>query len=47
MVWSETQIVRKLLAENKLDGYTLSSLAVSGGRLFLRTETFLYSLSSQ
>ncbi|HUF84672.1 MAG TPA: PQQ-binding-like beta-propeller repeat protein [Acidimicrobiia bacterium] len=37
----------EILAENKLDGYTLSSLAVSGGRLFLRTDTYLYSLASK
>jgi outer membrane protein assembly factor BamB len=36
----------EVLAENKLDGYTLSSIAVSAGRLFLRTETFLYSLAN-
>jgi outer membrane protein assembly factor BamB len=36
----------EVLAENRLDGYTLSSIAVSGGRLFLRTETFLYSLAN-
>jgi outer membrane protein assembly factor BamB len=34
----------EVLAENKLDGYTLSSIAVSDGRLFLRTEKYLYCL---
>jgi outer membrane protein assembly factor BamB len=33
-----------LLAENKLDELTLSSLAVSGGQLFLRTEKHLYCI---
>jgi outer membrane protein assembly factor BamB len=34
----------EVLAENRLDGYTLSSIAVSDGRLFLRTEKNLYCL---
>jgi hypothetical protein len=34
-----------VLATNELDGsYTLSSLAVAGDRLFLRTSQFLYCL---
>jgi outer membrane protein assembly factor BamB len=37
----------EVLAENRLDGYTLSSIAVSAGRLFLRTETYLYSLGGK
>jgi outer membrane protein assembly factor BamB len=37
----------EVLAENRLDGYTLSSLAVSGGRIFLRTETHLYCIREQ
>jgi hypothetical protein len=37
----------EVLAENRLDGYTLSSIAVAGGRLFLRTQTYLYSLGSE
>ena len=32
------------LAENNLDEYTLSSIAVSGGQIFLRTEQFLYCI---
>ena len=44
-----TSVVRvdgdfELLAENQLDGYTLSSFAISDGRLFLRTDKFLYCL---
>ena len=34
----------ELLAENNLDEYTLSSIAISGGQLFLRTEQFLYCI---
>ena len=35
----------KVLATNELDGgYTLSSLAIAGGRLFLRTESHLYCI---
>jgi outer membrane protein assembly factor BamB len=34
----------KLLAENALDEYTLSSPAISNGRIFLRTEKHLYSI---
>ncbi|HVR27969.1 MAG TPA: PQQ-binding-like beta-propeller repeat protein [Thermoanaerobaculia bacterium] len=37
----------EVLAENRLDGYTLSSIAVSHGRLFLRTEHSLYCLRDQ
>jgi outer membrane protein assembly factor BamB len=37
----------EVLAENRLDGYTLSSIAVSGGRLFVRTETNLYCIRDQ
>jgi outer membrane protein assembly factor BamB len=37
----------EVMAENKLDGYTLSSIAVSDGKLFLRTESYLYSLAAQ
>jgi outer membrane protein assembly factor BamB len=44
-----TSVVRvdgdfELLAENQLDGYTLSSFAISDGKLFLRTDKFLYCL---
>lgn len=34
----------EVLAENPLPGYTLSSIAVSDGRLFLRTEQALYCI---
>jgi outer membrane protein assembly factor BamB len=38
----------KVLATNELDGsYTLSSLAVSGSQLFLRTGTHLYCIGSK
>jgi outer membrane protein assembly factor BamB len=36
----------ELLAENNLDEYTLSSIAISGGQLFLRTEQFLYCIGT-
>ena len=36
----------EVLAENALDEYTLSSPAVSGGRIFLRTEKHLYAVGS-
>ena len=36
----------KVLATNELDGsYTLSSIAVSGDQLFLRTSTHLYCIA--
>jgi len=34
----------ELLAENNLDEYTLSSIAISGGQIFLRTEQALYCI---
>jgi outer membrane protein assembly factor BamB len=34
----------EILAENDLAGYTLSSPAISGGRIFLRTADFLYAV---
>jgi hypothetical protein len=35
----------KLLATNQLDGtYTLSSIAVAGNQLYLRTSTHLYCI---
>jgi outer membrane protein assembly factor BamB len=38
----------KILATNKLDGsYTLSSFAVSGDQLFVRTSTHLYCLGKK
>jgi outer membrane protein assembly factor BamB len=33
-----------LIAENDLAEYTLSSPAVSGGQIFIRTESFLYAI---
>ena len=35
------------IAENNLDEYTLSSVAISGGQIFLRTEQALYCIGSQ
>jgi outer membrane protein assembly factor BamB len=35
----------EILAENRLDGYTLSSIAVSDGKLFARNDKYLYCLS--
>ena len=37
----------ELIAENNLDEYTLSSVAISGGQIFLRTEQALYCIGSQ
>lgn len=37
----------EILAENRLDGYTLSSIAVSDGKLFLRTDEHLYCIGEQ
>jgi outer membrane protein assembly factor BamB len=34
----------EVLAENDLAGYTLSSIAISDGHIFLRTTQFLYSI---
>ena len=34
----------ELIAENATDEYTLSTIAVSSGQLFLRTEKFLYAI---
>jgi len=34
----------ELLAENPTEEYTLSTIAVSKGQLFLRTEKFLYAI---
>ncbi len=36
----------KKLAENQLEGYTLASLAISEGQLFIRTEEYLYCVGS-
>lgn len=36
----------QLLAENEFDDYTLSSPAVSGGRIFFRTSRFLWAIGS-
>jgi outer membrane protein assembly factor BamB len=37
----------ELLAENNLDDYTLSSPAISGGQIFLRTSQYLYCIGKQ
>ena len=37
----------ELLAENPSEEYTLSTIAVSQGQLFLRTEKFLYAIGKQ
>ncbi len=34
----------ELLAENAMNEYTLSSVAVSNGQIFLRTEGHLYAI---
>ena len=34
----------RVLAENELEGYTLSSMAVSGGRLYYRNARYLYAI---
>ena len=34
----------EILGENPLDGYTLSSIAVSQGQFFARTDKFLYCI---
>jgi outer membrane protein assembly factor BamB len=36
----------QILAENAMDEYTLSSIAVSNGQLFLRTEKHLYAIGA-
>jgi outer membrane protein assembly factor BamB len=36
----------KVLATNQLDGATLASMAVSGGSIFIRSDTHLYRLSN-
>ncbi len=37
----------EVLAENDLEGFTLSSPAISGGHVFLRTAEFLYSIGGR
>jgi len=37
----------ELLAENNLDDYTLSSLAISDGQIFLRTAQYLYCIGKR
>lgn len=37
----------EVLAENDLAGYTLSSPAISGGHIFMRTAQFLYSIGAR
>ncbi|MGH9336430.1 MAG: PQQ-binding-like beta-propeller repeat protein, partial [Vicinamibacteria bacterium] len=36
----------EVLSENHLDGYTLSSPAISRGEIFLRTDQFLYCIGA-
>ena len=45
VVW-KTGPVFELLAENDLEEYTLSSPAISGGQIFIRTETILYAIGN-
>ena len=35
------------LAENQLQGYTLSSPAISRGQIFMRTDQFLYAIGTR
>ncbi len=37
----------EVLAENNLDGYSLSSLAISDGQIFLRTAEYLYAIGKR
>jgi len=37
----------QMLAENAVDEYTLSSVAVSNGQIFLRTDKHLYALGKR
>ena len=37
----------RILAENMMDEYTLSSVAISDGQLFLRTDSFLYAVGER
>ena len=37
----------KLVAENELEGYTLSSPAISDGQIFVRTEKYLYCIGER
>ena len=37
----------KLVAENEVEGYTLSSPAISGGQIFVRTEKYLYCIGER
>jgi len=37
----------EILAENAMDEYTLSSIAISDGQLFLRTDAFLYAIGDR
>jgi len=36
-----------VIAENEFDDYTLSSPAVSGGRMYFRTTKFLWAIGSK
>jgi outer membrane protein assembly factor BamB len=46
VVWKAGRVF-ELLAENDLEDYTLSSLAVSDGQIFIRTKNFLYAIGPQ
>ena len=37
----------ELIAENVIDEYTLSSLAISDGQIFLRTDSYLYAIGQR
>ena len=37
----------EMLAENAVDEYTLSSVAVSNGQIFLRTDKHLYAIGKR
>ena len=37
----------ELLAENDLDDYVLSSIAISDGQIFLHTATYLYAIGTR
>jgi outer membrane protein assembly factor BamB len=37
----------EVLAENDLADYTLSSPAISGGHIFIRTTAFLYAIGKR
>ncbi len=37
----------EVLGENALDGYTLSTPAISDGQIFIRTDKFLYAIGQR